>query len=66
MTVNQCGAGWGGFESAGNWSMRNLGGHLTMGNPGGGGDFFVECEHKLLQNSSILCVVVIRLQSVVL
>ena len=66
MTVNQCGAGWGGFESAGNWSMRNLGGHLTMGNPGGGGDSLSSVNTNLLQNSSILCVVVIRLQSVVL
>ena len=31
MTVNQCGAGWGGFESAGSWGIRDLGGPLTMG-----------------------------------
>ena len=61
MIVNQCGAGWGGFEGAGSWAMRNWGkGGGAMGGLGGGVKFFLECEHNLLQFSSILCMVMIR------
>ena len=38
LIVNQCGAGWGGFEGAGSWAMRNWGkGGGGYGGSGGGG-----------------------------
>ena len=36
MIVNQCGAGWGGFEGAGSWVMRNLGRGDNKWSGGGG------------------------------
>ena len=62
MIVNQCGAGWGGFEGAGSWAMRNWGkGGGTMGGLGGGGvNTFSSVNTTFCNFSSILCMVMIR------
>ena len=67
MIVNQCGAGWGGFEGAGSWAIGVLGGGgSTMGLEGGRLKIVFKCEHNLLQFSGILCMVMILLQAAVL
>ena len=66
-TINRCGAGWGGFEGAGSWAIRVLGGGgSTMGLEGGRLKIVFKCEHNLLQFSGILCMVMILLQAAVL
>ena len=56
-TINQCGAGWGGFQGAGSWTLK-IGGGGTLGSKGGGVKTFLECNHVLLQFRSILCTVI--------